>query len=144
MKKSASLFVAAFTLLSSVPSFALVRELDQCTTRDGQFSVSVMDNQGIGPVRTSNVFATVRDSSDEIVASYKVTEKTGPMSISFGRAQMIDTQTGGSLFDLAGPSTNFRTISLLVKLQSGPHAGQVLKEDGLGCTIFNGTLLTTH
>ena len=79
-----SLAVLAFTTLTA-SAFGLVREVHSCTTSDGKYTVTVMDNQGIGPVRTSHFFGTIKNSNDDVVGSYElkfVEPGVGPVSFS--------------------------------------------------------------
>jgi hypothetical protein len=136
MKTTLMTLATLTTLLTSVPSYALVRMVDSCETPDGKYQVLVEDNQGIGPVRTSHLSAEVRDAgSDAVLASYPVTEDNPPIhSISFGHIEWKDTATDGKDFRLVGPSTNFRTISVYATLDNG----QQIMEKNLKCSVFNG------
>jgi len=136
MKTIISSFAVLAALSVSVPSFALVRELASCVTTDGQYTVTVEDNQGIGPVRKSNVGARVEDADGNTLASWAVEVDTRPHSISFGRPGYIDTQTMGQEFNLRGPSTNFHKYSLSAKWDSGE-----ISDAQLNCTVFGGTIL---
>lgn len=101
-----SLAVLAFTTLTA-SAFGLVREVHSCTTSDGKYTVTVMDNQGIGPVRTSHFFGTIKNSNDDVVGSYElkfVEPGVGP--VSFRHADYKDKATDGKKFDFAEASTN--------------------------------------
>lgn len=137
MKKMMGLMLVA--LISSTTCHALVKELALCTTSDGQYTVSVQDNQGIGPVRTSYITASVYDSNDKVVASYEAEEFRGVHSISFGRPKYQDTATAGKGFLLEGPSTNFKHYSLNVEMNAGGKSGRVSNDD-LNCSVFGGVV----
>ena len=127
-------FAGSFALSTS--GFALVLMEAQCTSADGRYEMSVIDNQGTGLDRHSNYSAVIRDiqGSDVVVASYPVA-KLRMGSVSFGRLHYIDTATSGKNFDLAGPSTNFRNFEL---------NSLVVNDDNLHCTIFNGSILNPN
>ena len=135
--KNAILLSVIALLFSFVPkAHALVRELAKCTTSDGQYNIVVMDNQGIGPVRTSRIGATITRADGSLVATYPVELFKGPHSISFGRPHFLDIPTQGKLFLLSGPSTNFRHYS--VRAQSDDA---LISDDDLSCTVFLGRTL---
>jgi hypothetical protein len=132
--KNVVFFAILSSLVLSVPSFALVRELVACSTEDGRYTISIQDNQGIGPVRTSNPVAFIQDSQgdNEIVASFAVHQQL-LQSISFGgHPTFVDNNSNGKKFTLAGPSTNFHNTRLRVTLKSG----ETLLEDRLICSIL--------
>jgi hypothetical protein len=133
MARLVRIAVPVIALLASTSSHALVRELSSCTTNDGQYHVSIEDNQGLGPIRASHVAAIVRElPSGEVVASYTV-KSAFLGSISFGRTHYRDTRSGGQNFDLAFPSTNAHNTTLSVKLQAGDHRDTVLSDEQMKC-----------
>ncbi|MGZ3744850.1 MAG: hypothetical protein ACXWRE_04755 [Pseudobdellovibrionaceae bacterium] len=124
----------------SAKSFALVQELALCSTSDGKYTVSVSDNRGTGPVRTSSILANVTNSEGTLIARYKAEEFKGMRSISFGRQKYQDVVTKGSAFSLEGPSTNFPHYSLKVELNVGETTGEII-DDNLNCNVFGGIVL---
>lgn len=136
MKILSALLVGA-SLFASVPSFALVIEVARCSTADGKYLISVIDNLGIGPVRTPNYHAVVRDANNrEIAGTYPVLKRRD-LSISFGRVHYLDKQTSGRHFDLAGPSTNFHNYILKTELQNGFYRGTFIDDKAVHCSMFH-------
>jgi hypothetical protein len=122
--------LSAAIVLNSASSFALVRLVTNCKTSDGLYAVVITDNQGIGPVRTSNFGASINDQDGNTIASYAVQPDDGIRSISFGRQKYLDKETDGHKFSLAFPSTNYRHTSLLAVLPDG----QVLRDENMACS----------
>jgi hypothetical protein len=133
--KPSSLLIAAALIVPSV-SHALVRELANCSSRDGQYAVHITDNQGIGLKRTSHITAAISDANGTVVGPIEARLHLGMKSASFGRTTYEDTETAGQLFTLKGPSTNFRRYDLNAAVN-----GQVLALNDLVCTVFNGVVL---
>lgn len=61
------------TLLTSLPSYALVELVASCETPDQRYHVTIMDNQGTGFHRSSNLGATVR--SGDQTYSYRLSSQ---------------------------------------------------------------------
>ncbi len=116
MKKFVILALAG--LLHSNPASALVRVVETCQTPTGSMKVVILDNQGIGMVRKSNLIATVSDSQGPVV-TYPVNPPPAIQSVSFGRSPYTDRLTHGRQFSLSFPSTNFKHTSLFVLLPNG-------------------------
>jgi len=133
MKTISTILVLASISMFSNISHALVREMATCQTADKQYQVTVMDNEGIGPVRTPHYGATIYNAEGEVLASYSVESNAGqPRSISFGQDMYFDEQTKGQEFKLAFGSTNFRHITLVAVLDNGTK----LSETDLVCQNF--------
>ena len=96
--KNSMIALAALTLITAVSSssFALVFVAINCKTADNNYTIRVIDNEGIGPVRTPSLVGSVTDMNGNVVASYPVTKTTGPMSASFGRIQYAGSAFGKS------------------------------------------------
>jgi len=105
MKRSAAVFVALFVGLLSSQSHALVRLVADCQSANNLYRVVIMDNAGIGPVRTPNLRATIRNAQGDVLAAYAVNENE-LKSTSFGAPTYIDRATGGKQFRLWLGSTN--------------------------------------
>ena len=133
MKKLSALLALALIVssVSASTSHALVRKLADCVTSDGAYRITIMDNQGIGPIRKSNPGATITHSDGSLVGTYPVEFFRGPQSISFGRPHYIDSATKGKLFVLSGPSTNFRHYSVRAMSDDA-----TISDDDLKCSLF--------
>ncbi len=131
---TASALIAGLALLPST-SHALVRELANCATQDGQYSIQITDNQGIGYPRTSVLVAVVRNEAGQAVANYAVEIYHGVQSVSFGRPTVIDSTTKGQEFSLQGPSTNFKNYILKTNLNLA-GSGDV-QDQNLNCSLFS-------
>ncbi len=123
--------VSLLTLVTPATSHALVRELALCSTANGQYQVSIFDNQGIGLGRTSQIYANITDQNGNVVASYKAEVRKGIQSASFGRPTFQDVASAGAAFSLAGPSTNFHNFILHAQLKD-----RVLSDSQMKCSIF--------
>ncbi len=121
--------LALVSVLQVSPAFALVRMVEACHTSNGEYSISIIDNQGIGPVRKSHYVATVSDSTGNPIASYNVNPPPAVQSASFGRSPYTDVLTQGHQFSLAFPSTNFNHTSVLFAIQNG----NVYRSDDVVC-----------
>jgi hypothetical protein len=121
-------------MLISIPSFALVAEDASCTTASG-LEITIIDNQGIGPVRKSRPVAIVHDSRDneEVVASFSVMFKGDLAHPAPG--QWVDSRTAGQKFELAASAARTQ-FAVRVVLTSGPRSGQVVNE-AANCSVFN-------
>lgn len=134
--KQFSLLFALTSFVFSSQSFALVALKAQCTTVDGQYQVNIVDNQGIGPIRSSNLGVTVLDSDGQVVASYGLIYVNPLMrSVSFGTSVFKDKDTNGQNFSLTTGSTNFGP-RLMVKLTDGTHTGSVITDDKIECKFY--------
>jgi hypothetical protein len=113
----------------STNSYALVIEDASCKARG--IEVTIMDNQGIGPVRTSRPTATVMDGNGKVIFSARVhVQGTGwiaddggatEFQLRQGFAQPLTPHPG-----LKGPF--FLTL----------NAGAIkLANDAVNCTVFN-------
>ena len=140
MKMTHTIFSVVAVAFMAAPAHALVREIAKCTTANGKYEVSVQDNQGIGPIRKSNMGAVVEDANGTVVASYKVEPFQGIQSASFGRPKIQDSATKGGAFLLEGTSTNFKNYVLHVKLNSN-GARRVIADANLNCSVFGGIVL---
>lgn len=132
-----TVIVLLLSLVMSHPAFALVRLLANCTTPD-QYTVQVVDNQGIGPIRTSNIGGVIRDPQGVPVAVYKL-EVVRRGSVSFGRSGYEDAVSHGASFLLLGPSTNFQHHSVTAQTNTGGNSF-TLQSDDLYCSVFGGVL----
>ena len=133
MKKYILSSLALASLVSSVPCFALSILEARCTTADGKFTVSVTDNEGIGPDRTPHLVATVTSSRGE-TTSYETKQHRGPQPIA--RVTYEDTETSGKEFLLQGSSTDSKQYSLHMKTKTG----EVVSDNNLTCSVFGGTV----
>jgi hypothetical protein len=113
------LILTLLTATYSVPSHALVVLVINCETQDGDYRVSILNNQGIGPVRNNHLSATIYDKNETNIASYIVSPPPLIQSTSFGRSPYLDLKTNGQKFSLAFPSTNYKHTSLLAVLADG-------------------------
>ena len=113
------LLLSVLVTMYSVPSHALVSMVVKCETQDGDYSVSILNNQGIGLVRSNNLEAVIYDKNETVVASYTVNPPPLIQSVSFGRSPYLDQKTNGQIFSLAFPSTNYKHTSLLAVLADG-------------------------
>lgn len=120
------------SLMVGATSQALVMEMATCQTHDNMYRVTIMNNEGIGPVRTPNYGATVYNVRGEVLGGYAVRPMQG-FSVSFGQFQYVDAQSQGQRFDLGFGSTNFRHISLRAVLNNG----QVINEMDPACHVYN-------
>ena len=124
MKKlSVILSLVAIAAVSST-SFGLVRVVATCQTSDNLYRVSVIENDGIGPVRTPSLGAVCYNANNEVIATYPVTRSTSP-SVSFGQTMYFDTASHGNRFMLAFGSTNYRHITLKAVLNNGSTLAQL-------------------
>jgi hypothetical protein len=124
------LALALLISMYSVSSYAIVHVVHDCKTSDNQYRVLILDNQGIVPNHTDNLYATIADKNGSIVNSFAVQSNEGTiMSSSFGRIMYTDTKTQGQRFSLAFPSTNYRHTSLLVMMEGR----SVLNDENLIC-----------
>jgi hypothetical protein len=99
---------------------------------------TVVDNQGIGPDRTSYPGVTVTESATgQVVATYAV---DGRMPPGMARPLYQDQATGGSLFLLLGPSLKAKGYQLNVKFNANGATG-LLSDPNLTCTVFGGAVL---
>jgi hypothetical protein len=106
-------------LTQAAPASALVKMDLNCKTSDGKYTVVIEDNQGIGPVRTSHLYAMITNAEGITVGNYAVTLDNPIMrSISFGHASYLSSEDRGQSFDLALPSTN-TPYALTATLQDG-------------------------
>jgi hypothetical protein len=134
---SLALLLSALTSLA-LPSVshALVFQLALCTTADGRHQISVQDNMGTGPNRSSHIGAFITNGRGVQVGSYEVELYKGVHSPSFGRPHYQDVATKGKVFLLEAPSTNFRHFSVHARIK-----GAMLADDNLNCSVFNGNVL---
>ena len=132
---TSKLVLVSLIAMVASSSQALVREMALCHTSDGKYQVSVQDNQGIGPVRTSHLYTYIQDQTGGTVGSFDTEVDTRPHSISFGRFTYEDKKTQGRLFQLSGPSTNFQNYILEAQIEGGK-----ISDHNLDCEIFPGTI----
>jgi hypothetical protein len=118
-KSILSAVILAAAVFQSSTSHALVRLVTSCQTSDGKYVVNVLDNQGIGFDRSSQLEAVIATASGANVAFYAVHIPQGLRSASFGQTHYLDSATEGKTFDLAMGSTNFRNITLKAVLPDG-------------------------
>ena len=117
--------------LFSMPSHALVQLVNSCQTSNGLYQIEIINNQGIGPVRSDNLGASIQDREGNVVASFSVEKYAGIQSISFGRQKFIDIATKGQDFTLAFPSTNYRHISINATLADGTQ----IDDENVTCNL---------
>jgi hypothetical protein len=130
---SAAIF---FTVFTPIKGHALVIELALCSTATGEYRISVLDNQGIGPVRVSHISASITNSGGVVVATYPAEIFRGIQSVSFGRPKYQDIASSGSAFLLEGPSTNAKNYILHAVVQ-----GAQIADTNLNCAVFGGAIL---
>ena len=108
MKKIAfAALVSISALISATPSFALATLVESCTTAGGDYSVSIIDNQGTGLHRVSHLQASIVAADGTLVGSYDVVNATPVVrSASFGHTVFVDAVSKGEQFIFNGKSTN--------------------------------------
>jgi hypothetical protein len=122
-------FATAASMLSSSTSHALVSVVQDCTTQNGQYTIEIMSNEGIGPNRTvATLGASITDDSHNVVGGYAV-DQAKIHAIGFGDPY-VDTATNGKRFEFTPPDTNVRTYSIRAVLTNG----NVLSDDDLKCS----------
>ncbi len=135
MQKFLFATLTLFGALQTLPAFGLVREVALCHTTDGQYSVSIVDNQGIGFPRESHFSATITNSDDETVGKYApLTYVKSSHSISFGHPSYIDTETKGGRFRLDYRSTN-TPYRVIAQLEDGREIRYVNRGE-VSCQVF--------
>jgi hypothetical protein len=125
---------ALLALTISSTSHAFVRMIDDCSTPDGKYRITLRQGADNAPHTGS---ASVEDENGKVLGGYSV---VNPMihSASFGSAsdwQAADNN--GADFHLNGPSTNSRTTSFSAVLDDG----QTVSGRDLQCTVWNGTVV---
>jgi hypothetical protein len=123
------LLLSVLATIYSVPSHALVKLISKCETQDKDYTVSILNNQGIGAVRKSILSAVIYDKNDTVVATYIVNPPPLLQSTSFGRRPYLDQKTHGQRFNLAFPSTNYKHTSLVAVLADGTK----ISDENLTC-----------
>jgi hypothetical protein len=140
MKKYVSSFLVVAACFASFPCYALVRVVADCSTSDGQYAVSVFENQGIGPVRKPHLIAQIVDSNKNIVANYQLEMDKSGRSGGFERVQYRDLLTHGVSFSLQGTSSQFPYFSLAAEINVD-RSSKHITDDEMSCRVFEGTPL---
>ena len=120
-------------LIIPATGHALTSEIVRCTTPDGQYQITVLDNQGTSFERSSHMSATIKFKNGVVVASYPVQRFLEIGSVSFTRPTFVDIATNGAQFKIAGASTNARNYIFAAQTSTGPMAN-----DSLDCSRFSG------
>lgn len=136
MKKSIVASVLFGALVASAPCLASGQELAHCTSENGVYTVSVQDDQGIGPARFSTVSAVVTKGT-RVLASFEAEEFRHPSAVKAGRLKYQDIKTAGKAFSLLGPSKRFPNYILQVNSEKTG----ILVDDNMKCTVFGGKLI---
>ena len=107
MKKIMMSVLVLAGLAQTLPAHALVAIVERCTTSDGQYTMSIANDEGIGWPRIAHFYANIENAAGDVVAEYAVTYDNPQIrSVSFGHSSYLDSASNGKDFDFALPSTN--------------------------------------